>query len=106
MIVDMPGTKCPGQDWTRKDPMTVIDEVVCVNCNYEIEFFVGDQYRDCPECGFKASKTDEQLLKDYSCADWCKGADDCLGPELYSKYLDLKQRMSSVSELSELENKL
>ena len=56
--------KCPGQDLSQKRLEDVVCNLPCPKCGSEVEFFFDDKNRICPECGFKVSKSDVQLLRD------------------------------------------
>ena len=77
--------KCPGQDLSRKQLKDVIYEITCPNCGYKVEFFFDDKVRLCPNCKTEVEKSDERLLKDFGCASWCSAAEECLGPQFYSR---------------------
>lgn len=106
----MVGTKCPGWGLGWKKPEDVVEYKECPNCGYDIEFFLDDKSRKCPECSTVVIKNDEQFLKDYGCADWCYAAEDCLGTKLYSRIKEAKKRIKEghlenlVHNLPEKEN--
>lgn len=77
--------KCPGQDLSRKRLEDIVCNLPCPQCGSEVEFFFDDKNRICPECGFKVSKSDVQLLRDFGCADWCEAAEKCVGSDLYAR---------------------
>ena len=70
--------KCPGQDKRNLK----IHTIKCPNCGYEMEFFSDEIKLRCPKC--KGEVTRKALP---SCIDWCKYAKDCIGKEIYEKYV-------------------
>lgn len=85
--------KCPGQDLSRKKIDEVVSSIECPDCGEEIEFFFDDGVRVCPGCGARVKKSDKRLLKDFGCAAWCNAAEDCLGPQLYSRFHSVKEKL-------------
>ena len=77
------GEQCPGQStmfWRPED----IYELPCPYCSYSIEFFKTDLKRKCPQCS-------QEVLNpkaNFSCAEWCEHAKDCLGPTKYSQVVE------------------
>ena len=80
------GGQCPGQStmfWRPED----IHELPCPHCGYSIEFFKTDLKRKCPQCG-------QEVLNpkaNFSCAEWCKHAEECLGPAIYSQVVEKRE---------------
>ncbi len=64
--------RCPGQHAKNFKPEDVY-EVICPNCNYEIEFFKDDPHRECPEC--RKRVLNPKL--DLGCLEWCPSAAQC-----------------------------
>ena len=77
---------CPGSA-RLKTP--TLEEKICPVCGNVIEIFSTDTEVACDKCGFVAY-TDA-----LSCAQWCKYAEKCLGPELYQRMMDQKAAQSS-----------
>ena len=77
---------CPGQStmfWRPED----IHEMPCPHCGYSIEFFKTDLKRKCPQCA-------QEVLNpkaDFSCAEWCEHAKECLGPATYSQVVEKRE---------------
>lgn len=77
---------CPGQStsfWKFDD----IYDIPCVACGRLIEFFKTDVKRTCPHCH-------EVVINpkmDFSCAEWCSKAEECLGPIVYGQFLEKKR---------------
>lgn len=91
--------KCPGQSFSTLNPAQAISELECPNCGYEVEFFPYDHTRTCPECGAMVKKSDEQLIQDFGCADWCPAAEKCLGPNYWTiKEATRKKRLEDFLE--------
>ncbi len=79
--------RCPGQD-TRYWKEDAIFEVPCPFCGRELEFFKDDTSRRCPSCGRQVPNP----RMDFSCAAYCKYAEQCLGnlpPELLAQRKEL-----------------
>ena len=80
------GGHCPGQStmfWRPED----VYELPCPHCGYSIEFFKTDLKRKCPQC-------DQEVLNpkaNFSCAEWCKHAEECLGPAVYSQAMEKRE---------------
>ena len=72
--------QCPGQStmfWRPED----VHEKPCPHCGYLIEFFKIDLKRSCPQCHREVLNP----KANFSCAEWCKHAEECLGPILYTQ---------------------
>jgi hypothetical protein len=72
--------KCPGQDTRHWKPGDIF-EVKCPSCGVLIEFFKDDTRRRCKDC--KKWITNPKL--DLGCIEWCKFAEQCVGPEVMKK---------------------
>ena len=73
--------RCPGADRLRGAP--TITEKACPQCGQEIEIFSIDTHAVCG-CGFVAYN-DAQ-----SCIKWCNYARDCVGEEIYNKFMNVE----------------
>ncbi len=72
---------CPGsQKFKQPQP----EDVKCLSCGEEVEIWTDEFTSECPKCR-KAVSRDVQ-----SCLDWCKAAKECVGDELYERYLKSK----------------
>ncbi|HIE51104.1 MAG TPA: hypothetical protein EYP85_05040 [Armatimonadetes bacterium] len=77
---------CPGQNtlfWRFED----IYDVPCPHCHRLVEFFKTDVKRTCPHCG-------QRILNpkaDFSCAEWCDRAKECLGPVIYDQLMEKRE---------------
>lgn len=92
--------KCPGQDLSRKKIEEVAYDLACPKCGCAVEFFFDDRVRVCPECGTRIEKSENKLLKDFGCASWCLAAESCLGPKLYSKFNEVKEKLIQDKKVS------
>jgi hypothetical protein len=72
--------RCPGASAIRTPTIT---EKICPECGKEIELFSIDPYVKC-ECGFIAYNDTQ------SCLEWCAYAKECVGDEVYERYLKAK----------------
>ena len=71
--------KCPGsQKFSQPEP----EEINCPSCGEKIEIWTDESKTKCPKC--KKTVTRE---KPPACLDWCKYAKECVGEEVYKKYL-------------------
>ncbi len=73
----MTPTGCPGQDKRFWKPEDVYD-VLCPQCRNKVEFWKDDVYRRCKKCGHRFRNPKFNM----GCAEWCKAAEQCLGPEI------------------------
>jgi len=90
---------CPGQSrqfWRLED----IYDVPCPHCGYQVEFFKTDFKRTCPNCG----GTVLNPKADFSCAEWCAYAKECLGPVLYGRFMERCRRKDLEQLLSEVDD--
>jgi len=80
------GQKCPGQStmfWRPED----VHELPCPHCGYSIEFFKIDLKRKCPKCRHEVLNP----KANFSCAEWCEHAEDCLGPDIYGQLAEKRE---------------
>ena len=75
---------CPGQSSMFWRPSDIYD-LPCPTCGGAVEFFKTDIRRTCKGCGTRILNP----RVDFSCAEWCAVAKDCMGPELYG---DLREK--------------
>jgi len=78
--------QCPGQNTMFWRPEDIYD-VPCPHCNHAVEFFKTDLKRTCSHCG-------EKILNpkvNFSCAEWCEHAEECLGPATYSQMVENRE---------------
>lgn len=90
--------KCPGQSTLFWRPDDIYD-VSCPSCGRAVEFFKTDVKRVCPHCGQKILNP----KMNFACAEWCDMAEECLGPAVYSQFLEKqeleKQRKADLEKL-------
>lgn len=89
----MGDVRCPGQNTQFWGPGDVF-EVRCSDCGKALEFFKDDSQRHCPGCG----RVVFNPRMNFSCAQWCPSARDCLGPEKYSAMMDLANKETRRKE--------
>ena len=70
--------RCPAADRFRGAP--TITEKICPQCKEVIEIFSVDTHVVC-DCGFIAYNDTQ------SCIKWCKYARECVGEEIYDKFM-------------------
>jgi len=80
--------KCPGSS-TFKQPKP--EDLSCPFCGAEIEIWSDEVEVVCKKCKKKIVR--EQAP---SCVEWCKLAKECVGEELYNKFLKNKSISESV----------
>jgi len=69
--------------WKMED----IYDVPCPHCRELVEFFKTDIKRPCPYCG----QTILNPKADFSCAEWCARAEECLGPLVYEQLAEKRE---------------
>ncbi|MBN2493424.1 MAG: phosphohydrolase [Deltaproteobacteria bacterium] len=69
-------SRCPGQDMRN----LTISYHPCPECGKPVEFFSDEMRLHCPHCRAWVHRD-----RAPSCIEWCKGAKECLGAELYAK---------------------
>lgn len=68
--------QCPGGAHLRTPTLKIRR---CPQCGEEVEIFSNDLKVNCSRCGFT-------IYNDVqSCVQWCRHAEECLGPEIYRK---------------------
>jgi predicted nucleic acid-binding Zn-ribbon protein len=68
--------KCPGSGLV-KTPTIKLKK--CPQCGETIEMFSNELQTNCPKCGLA-------VFDDIaSCVQWCKWAEECVGPEMVAK---------------------
>ena len=78
--------QCPGQStmfWRPED----VHEKPCPFCGYLIEFFKIDLKRKCPQCHREVLNP----RANFSCAEWCDHAEECLGPTIYTQVTEKRE---------------
>jgi DNA-directed RNA polymerase subunit RPC12/RpoP len=73
---------CPGSA-RIKEPVPELFE--CSKCHAEVEIWSNEYSRKCPNCG-------NEVLKDEvpTCIEWCDFGKECVGEEVYNKYMETK----------------
>ena len=85
MILECPGAKF----FKQPEPQ----EVMCPLCYGDVEIWTDEANAVCLDCGNIITRKQKQ-----SCLDWCKFAKDCIGEELYKKYLKNKSVINRETE--------
>jgi hypothetical protein len=74
---------CPGsQKFKHPQP----EDIKCPFCGEACEIWTDEFQTSCPGCK-RAFSRDGQ-----SCLDWCKAARECVGEEIYRKYMESKKK--------------
>lgn len=74
---------CPGsQKFKQPQP----ENIKCPFCREEAEIWTDEFAVACPGCKKKISRGGQ------SCLDWCKEAKNCVGENIYKRYLKNKKR--------------
>jgi DNA-directed RNA polymerase subunit RPC12/RpoP len=76
--------QCPGSDKLRHPYPEFIK---CPDCGEEVEIWTDEVKAKCPKCKKTVSRPQGQ-----NCLDWCKSARECVGEEIYNKYLRNKSK--------------
>jgi hypothetical protein len=74
---------CPGADRFKKP---VPEEMACYFCGEELEIWSDEFEVKCTKCGKTVSRPGQ------SCLDWCKAAKECVGEEVYERYMKNKKK--------------
>lgn len=75
--------RCPGALRLRTPTLEIRP---CQACGADVEVFSNDLKVKCPRCG-------EIVYNDIqSCVQWCRHAEECVGPELYRRLKSGKGR--------------
>ena len=86
--------KCPGSS-SFKQPKP--EDLSCPYCGAEVEVWSDEVEVVCKKCKNKIIR--EQAP---SCIEWCKSAKECIGEELYNKFLKNK----SISQREKTKKKV
>ncbi len=78
---------CPGSKGLRQPTPK---DIKCPNCLKDVEIWSDEIKAMCPHC-----KTIIMQNQAMSCVEWCKFAKDCVGEQLYDKYMQNKLRMKN-----------
>ncbi len=70
---------CPGAFGIKGTPTLKIK--VCPQCGAELELFSSETSTTCPTCGFVAYNDAQTCLR------WCQYAKECVGEELYNRFM-------------------
>ncbi len=76
---------CPGSE---KFKQPAADMVKCPNCGEEVEIWSDEAKAICPKCKGAVAR-----LENQSCLDWCKFARECVGSDIYDKYMKDKKNL-------------
>jgi uncharacterized paraquat-inducible protein A len=71
--------KCPGAFKIREPKPEIIK---CPACFYAVEIWSDEIKARCPKCNSTVVREIEQ-----SCLDWCRYAKECVGEDIYKRYL-------------------
>jgi hypothetical protein len=74
---------CPGAGNIKGAPSIKVK--TCPECGSEIELFSCDSCEKCRNCGFVAYNDMP------SCISWCKYAPQCVGEEIYERFMTERQ---------------
>ncbi|MFH1776350.1 MAG: hypothetical protein ABH952_02150 [Candidatus Omnitrophota bacterium] len=80
--------KCPGSQKFRQPEPEIL---LCPHCKAEVEIWTDEAKTTCPKC--KKTIIREQGA---GCLDWCKHAKDCVGINIYNKYIEKPNYMREV----------
>lgn len=77
MIFECPGSK----EFKHPQP----EMIKCPFCGGEVEIWTDEFHAVCEKCGNSVGRE-----KGQSCLDWCKYAKECVGEDVYNRYMDNK----------------
>lgn len=80
-------SNCPGAK-RFKQPWPEI--IKCPFCSAEVEIWTDEAQATCSECKNKVTRQQEQ-----SCLEWCEYARECVGENIYNKYMKNKRSKKS-----------
>jgi len=80
---------CPGAASLKSTP--TLTEKTCPVCGSIIEIFSTDTHVACDNCGFIAYNDTQ------NCLEWCPYAKDCVGEEIYNKFMEAKRTVNEQS---------
>lgn len=69
---------CPGMERMR---VAFPDEIPCA-CGEKVEMWPDEAEASCPKCGKMVKRKTAP-----SCIEWCEAARECVGGELYDRYM-------------------
>ena len=75
---------CPGAANISGTPTLEVKQ--CPQCGNSVELFSSDTQSACEKCGFVVYNDIE------SCIKWCKSARECVGEEIYEKFMRAEKR--------------
>lgn len=88
--------RCPGADrFIQPKP----ESFKCPDCGAEVEIWTDELKRICPKCGAVVVREGKQ-----SCLDWCRYGKECVGEEIYQRFMRNKfttLRKKIINELEE-----
>lgn len=88
--------ECPGiQKIKQPEP----EEIKCPYCGKDLEIWTDEIKVNCPNC-----KKEILRLQAATCLDWCKYAKECVGDEIYKKYMENRTITIKEKLLKELED--
>lgn len=88
-------SNCPGAQRFRKPEPEITS---CPSCCAEVEIWTDEVKTNCPYCRTFIFRQTVQ-----SCLDWCRYAKECVGDQLYDKYMQNKAVSLKQRLLKELE---
>lgn len=75
---------CPGSKLLR-EPMP--EDITCQECRGSVEIWTHELKATCPNCGATVFRE-----RAPSCIDWCRFAEECIGPELYAQIKGVEKK--------------
>lgn len=88
--------KCPGsQSFSQPHP----ESIQCPSCDAEVEIWSDEVKATCSECGKVFMREGEQ-----TCLDWCRYTKECLGDDLYVKFMKNKAVTMKIKLMKDLED--
>ena len=73
---------CPGAANLKTPTLSI---KICPACGEEVEVFSNDSQGACGNCGFI-------IYNDtLSCIQWCKYAKECVGEDMYTRFIGKKE---------------
>jgi predicted amidophosphoribosyltransferase len=78
-------SNCPGsQRFKQPQP----ENIKCPFCGADVEIWTDEAEALCPKCRKTTTREEGQ-----SCLDWCKYARECVGDEIYNRFLKGRKKV-------------
>jgi predicted RNA-binding Zn-ribbon protein involved in translation (DUF1610 family) len=97
-VKKMTSFSCPGTI-RIKEPVPEFFE--CPSCGIEVEIWTHEFSRKCDNCGIEVFKDQTP-----SCIEWCKYGKECVGEEVYNRFMEERGKKNDEVERTEEEEEM